>query len=654
MKKTILFLSIAFLYLFVICIFHSNSFAIQTYLKAKFATKLGSPKVWTIDKIENKPLSNTVYQYQAKILAIDDTELIKNKNRLCNPKIYGYNQQKGKIIFPDQSYPDCSVYSGISESMIYIDKEKEITYMTCPNNGGKFAYGPYLHISLIEFQDLTGGGLYKEQYDNGPVNNSEIEFAIGKCEHDGNEIYQHARIIPNLKNVAFELAKSKKQSKKPRIIYMLTLDSVSRRHFYRKLKGVIEFFNTFNEAYPNFAVYDFKLHNILSPSSRGNQVPIFGKKENFVEKFEGYQYTDKLGENAIWNMLRDKGYISSLGFDDCDTFYPKSLGKNPNVDYSAKQFYCYLKAFTLVNNEILSNDVQRCIGPYMYHYYLLNHTHNVIRLNQGVNQWLYVHLNSLTDKTGQHISAMDNDIKEFLEKLLNDFSQDNEIFIFIQASHGNVIESSVSRAEDKMEYQLPAFFLIADKGALKDYPNSFHALEENTKRLTSKLDIRETILALGGIKEQTKNSINLLEEIASLQRTCQDAGIKIEDCSCPVNDFEVDIEVKIDDTEDEIIKHVLAYAQYEINSRSYSSSKYHLGKYCNKLNLEAKSIKEIEDKGKRVVYRINAKNNSRWIKAEFDIDFFIVPKEERIINKDYRYQNTVYEFLPASIQVRNI
>jgi hypothetical protein len=53
---------------------------------------------------------------------------------------------------------------------------------------------------------------------------------------------------------------------------MLTVDSFSRRHFYRKMKKTIDYFN---KGHENFSIFDFKLHNVIGQSSVQNIVPIF-------------------------------------------------------------------------------------------------------------------------------------------------------------------------------------------------------------------------------------------------------------------------------------------------------------------------------------------------------------------------------------------
>ena len=73
----------------------------------------------------------------------------------------------------------------------------------------------------------------------------------------------------------------------------------------------------------------------------------------------------------------------------------------------------------------------------MNHYYILNYTHTVARLNQGVNQWLYVHLNAGHEITGQHAATLNDDLTDFVDLFISDFGKDNNVVILLQADHGN-------------------------------------------------------------------------------------------------------------------------------------------------------------------------------------------------------------------------
>ena len=50
---------------------------------------------------------------------------------------------------------------------------------------------------------------------------------------------------------------------------------------YRKLPKTVEYLETLNKE-ESYAVFDFKIHNILGSNSVSNQVPIFGPLSKFV------------------------------------------------------------------------------------------------------------------------------------------------------------------------------------------------------------------------------------------------------------------------------------------------------------------------------------------------------------------------------------
>ena len=117
---------------------------------------------------------------------------------------------------------------------------------------------------------------------------------------------------------------------------MLTIDSYSRKHFFRKLPKTTEYLNQLNSG-SEFAVFDFQLHNILSGDSVENMIPVLS--DTYVDEFFGDQEVDHLGSSALWNILGDLGFITVLGFEDCDYRFPISMGRRPNVDHLVRSFY---------------------------------------------------------------------------------------------------------------------------------------------------------------------------------------------------------------------------------------------------------------------------------------------------------------------------
>ena len=569
-------------------------------------------------------LPNQNFDYKPKILDIDDTNELYNYGLKCSPSSLGFSKEDGDRIFPHYIYPDCSIVTGIKSSSLHINRKENQIYIDCENEAENFVYGPFSQDTLIDYSDTNA--LVSQNSD--PVTDKNVEFGLGTCKNDKIP-YMHAVLEPVFNEKAYNYAETMKEPGKPTIIYFLTLDSFSRRHFFRKLTKTVKLFNSLKDTYPDWVVYDFKLHSTFGHTSVENQVPILGKFENYVESFNGYQYIDKLGKNALWNILREKGYISLMGFDDCDWYFPKSLGRNPNVDYSVRQFYCYVKKQTKITTEYDGGSNQRCLGPFMSHYYLLNFTHSVIKLNQGVNQWIYLHLNAAHELTGQHAGTLDNDLYYFLDLLIKEYSSNNNIIVLLQGDHGNNFKQpSEGERQGDFEKRLPALFFLANKSLLNKFNSSYHPLHENTNRLILKQDLRETMLSLANISEKSRESINLFTEIAPKSRNCKDISISSEWCACSTVE-----EKKNDDFTPYHIKlfeKLKRYAEYELNSLSYSHKNHFLRRICKKITLdEITSVLHFYINNVNELYRMVITSNTRQ-NMKFQIDFFLASDNNRM------------------------
>ena len=50
----------------------------------------------------------------------------------------------------------------------------------------------------------------------------------------------------------------------------------------------------------------------------------------------------------------------------------------------------------------------------MSHKYMLDYTYSVSNLNPGANMWIYNHINTAHEETGQHAATLDDDLADFL------------------------------------------------------------------------------------------------------------------------------------------------------------------------------------------------------------------------------------------------
>ena len=594
-------------------------------------------RVVTNDSIA--PIPNSEYVFEPNPFAIDDSELLRGIGLMCTPDSFGYTVDRGIKVFPEFQYPKCSDKNKQNDSYIHIDRETNTLYMDCPDGNKEYLAGPVDKRKLVKSNEIY----YKWKTNNykDSVDASDIEFALGRCDDDEN--FNQAAMSPRFNKSAYEQAIAK-VTKKPRIIYFLTLDSMSRRHFFRKMPRVIKYLNDLNKN-SNFSVFDFKLHNILGPDSISNQVPLMGSKSKYRREFKGDQNIDYLGEHALWSLLRDQGYISLLGLENCDNYFPGSLGRIPNVDYSVGPFYCAVQKYSGVMFDKQFQKVQRCLGGHQTHYYLLNYTRTVVEMNPGANFWLYNHLNAAHEATGQHAATLNDDIAEYLEDFLARFGEKYDVWIYLHADHGMRYGNWFQDTDAYQENKLPSLFVIASKSLLEQYQFSYHALKTNSERLTSKLDLRETTLYLGGITQTNKESINLLEKIANKSRICNDCGIDAWDCSCnamdliqePCNDIQL------------ILDNLKTYAEKVINSASYSDPRYPLGKHCKKIVLN-KITK---------IYHVGISNIHEFYKLEiesstqkgmkFQINYILASDDKSKRHLGYLSENVIYN---AKVRVK--
>jgi hypothetical protein len=525
------------------------------------------------------PINNLKYSYIPETFSIDSVEKLRNQGLSCIPESFGYSVERGKEVFQEYWYPKCSEKTKQQGTYLHIDRDSNQVTMNCPNKEqGQLLLGPLDSRKIVKSEEAFNDWKIKE-YKN-PLPADKVEFALGKC---GEGPFFQASMQPIFNRSSYLKAKAKMTSK-PKLIYFLTMDSMSRRHSYRKIPRVIDFLNSLNSNKSSgFSVFDFKIHNILGPDSISNQVPIFGGLENFVRDFSGKQEIDRLGNNSIWSKLREKGFVSLLGLENCDSYFPGALGRSPDVDYSVGPFYCAVQKYSNLGFDKRFEKVQRCLGGYQTHFYILNYTKTVVEMNEGVNLWLYNHLNAAHESSGLHAATLNDDLTEFLQDFLERFKKKYDIWIFLNADHGMRYGNWFKDTDAYQENKLPTLFIIASDSLLSSYNVSYHALTVNSERLTSKLDLRQTTLYLAGIDEPSEHSINLLTSIIPKSRVCEDLRISAWDCAC-INMKELK---SPDPSATVIINQLMTYAEKIINKESYSWPLYPLGRHCKRVVLDS-------------------------------------------------------------------
>jgi Protein of unknown function (DUF229) len=315
----------------------------------------------------------------------------------------------------------------------------------------------------------------------------------------------------------------------------------------------------------------------------------------------------------MWSYFKSKGFVTLFALEDCDHYFPNAMGRYPQVDHLVRSFYCASKIYAKLETEIDTKPTQRCIGPHMSHYYTLNYTSEFTRLYSSVNQWIYMHLNTAHEATGQHAATLDLDLLEFLKKYTNEYGKTHELAIFLQADHGMRYGNWYQDIEAYQENKLPAFFFIGSRSLLDRIPFSYNNLLINSERLTTKKDLRPSILFLADMPYSLPNTnntepyINIFTQKSRLNRTCEEIGISPFDCSCLVvqnlGNFSNNIDLR------ELSLSIIQEAVYKMN---YLVHTPYIGGYkiCQKV-----SFKKIES-----LYGLMLNNKVEELQIKFSIN----------------------------------
>jgi hypothetical protein len=481
------------------------------------------------EKMEGRD-SNHRFNYDA----VDDMKVLF-PNQTCIPQTFGYSKDQAYKVFPEFIYPRCEErYNDREIPWLDLDLPNNKFTLHCSSNEVEsYISGPGSLTTFPDKADLTDKLEIKELDGNnvGHIGPND-EYIVASCFGKFNVIEQWIR--PNLEEYE-RVSKARDQGSKPILVYMLVVDSFSRRHFFQKLPETVDYLSTLSQDY---VVEDFKLHNVLGDGSVPNTLPIFSKGYDF-HVIEHSDYIDNLGDEAIWHDYKEHNFMNLLMTEACDTQFPVGIGRFPKVDHTSRQMYCALENISDYHSS--KNDVtkQRCVGPHMSHYYAFDYVKKFNKTYKDANQWIYSHFTAAHEATGQHAQTIDHDLVVFLKELLEMTKDTHEVVIFLHGDHGMRFGDWRRELAAVQEHKLPAFFLIGSRSLFENIPGSLETIRTNTWRLFSKKDIRRTLLWLARYPdfqtlplEDSLPHTNFLVELLPVTRTCADAGIPVWYCSC--------------------------------------------------------------------------------------------------------------------------
>ena len=490
---------------------------------------------------------------ESELLYID--HFVSATGVACTPFKYGYSEQLAKTLFKDRIFPDC----GRTDMIFSFDKN-------------------YVRVNCREEPEYIIGGLGNDQelgerkvsYPWNPVINDMIplnghEFVIIRCRRTIKQalrINQFSQAASDRSKAITEKIQNivNSPNKKPVGIYVLMLDSVSRRHFFRNLPITIDYLNTkISKSNSKFVMYDFLINNVYDFHTTGNLVPmLFGSIfEHHWKNITDNLNKDDLQYNDVYKYLQESlmlkhyerlGFVTAFDWDTVKNNFNLHAGKKIYADSTPLNFW---SAAQQIYNYDDFLPRRNCFGDKNHQKYVLDYINSFNKNYKEHNRFGYFHISVGHEWSGLYIKTLDKDMKSFLEEFFEYYEHNDEDFVLmIAGDHGRGIQEWDLNIEGFMENELPLHMVITSKRLISRFGNNTHQImQHNTNRLISRSDWYVTLKHLAitpygnfDINSETykrfkSNSISdksisvFLEKIPD-NRVCEDVKIRKAFCTC--------------------------------------------------------------------------------------------------------------------------
>ena len=530
----------------------------------------------------------------------------------CVPDSFGYTMEESRVVFPEKYYPRCSdIYTPL-HTHFQVNSSSHWFELHCQNPSSlrEYVTGPSGSFTFPEFIESAPQFKSQEMKGNRVDLGAHEDFVLARCGNNSKFDIAYHRPIYN-KRRHMETLASKSTEIKPIIVFLLVIDSFSRRHFYQKLPLTVEYLTGLQRE-KEYVVFDHKLHNVMGDGSIHNTMPIFMAGENIPTLKN--RYTNKLRNEPIWGDFKRNGFMTLVLFESCDQMFPDELGRVVSSDHLVRQFYCALMQFSGYSSKKENTGEQRCIGPQMSHMYGFDYINAFSEMYKGSKQFIYAHFTTAHEASGQHAVTLDRDLRDFLQSYLERYSEKYEIAVLLQGDHGMRFGEWYNNMKAYQEHKLPAYFFIGTRAMMDLVPQGYQIQHLNTLRIHSKKDVRRTLIALMRYpdfspfpqEDPSGTFYSIFSESIPLNRTCSDANIPVWYCSClsyqPI-DFQYNTELA------EVVRVMMDLTVYAMNSMVFANEKTEVGRLCGRI--EGKKVEE--------AYGVKATEFSEIVKIVFSV-----------------------------------
>ena len=309
-------------------------------------------------------------------------------------------------------------------------------------------------------------------------------------------------------------------------IYVIYIDSVSRNHFYRKLKKTSKFLESIlgtnlNKIDNNLNSYQFFKYQNFEGITQLNVIPMF--YGNSMNSEQG---------TSITRLLKQKGFITCGAHNLChrEIFLLQNF-KNSKINFESfdhEHFALFCDPnYCEPNNpyEFFKGTFsifRRCLYEKDTFEYVFEYVLKFLEAYKTNRKFFRVHFIDAHEGSMEVIKYLDEPLLNFIQTILKNYFNE-KTGIFITSDHGEnmiSIHDMLLSQDFKYEKTLGVLFLILPNNDIYNQT----AIEINSQRLVTPYDIHDTIIDMGNIDDSYLSPKNkgqsLFIEIDGLKRTC--------------------------------------------------------------------------------------------------------------------------------------
>ena len=357
-------------------------------------------------------------------------------------------------------------------------------------NNDKFMFNKFDSIQTF-YKSITRSIIFTNDTKKLEEENPEIMLLKNKNKYD---------LKINLKfnqELSDEQAKKENKDNFPKNnILFLYIDSLSRPHFFRKMKYLSQFFSRFNtNKNLSFESFQFMKYQSFKNDYYNN-----GIQTIFYEKMPRRKRTEQTYSHIL-TLLKNQGYITGQSANYCfKEFYPiqkefNYFQKTFLEEYDHENIAMFCDPFFM--KEMDNPSIKKCLYGKNSFEYVLDYGYQFWTKYQKNKKFLRLGFFEGNEKTAEVIKYLDKPLFQFLDKLyLNNYLKNT--IIFLVSGQGNSFNDSFVTFffEDYdffLEKYLGSFFMLVDKKGLNLNETDLINIRNNQQTLVTAYDIHETL-----------------------------------------------------------------------------------------------------------------------------------------------------------------